>query len=103
MHRASDKAAETRTIVERISKRNNNEPVEATDLAKELRISKDRAYARIRQAETAKVIQRVNRPEKSNLELSLPTPQPRFIPDPEQFFQKLSELGDKVRFSCAET
>lgn len=98
LHSARDKATETRTIVERISKRKNSQPVDAMELAKELGISKDSAYERMRRAETAGTIKRVNKPEKGNRKLFLPTPRPRFIPDPEELFQKIPELGNESKF-----
>jgi hypothetical protein len=102
LHSARDKATETRTIVERISKRKNSQPVDAMELAKELGISKDSAYERMRRAEIAGTIERVNKPEKGNRKLFLPTPRPRFIPDPEELFQKIPELGNEAKF-CPST
>jgi hypothetical protein len=98
LHSTKDKATETRTIVERISKRKDYQAVDAMELAKELGISKDRAYERIRQAETAGTIRRANAPEKGNRKLFLPTSRPRFIPDPKELFQRLPELGNKAKF-----
>ena len=70
----------------------------STGFPKELGISKDKAYRRLRDALDAGVIYRSNRPGKGNTKLYRATRWPAFIPDPESLFQKLPELKDKVRF-----
>jgi len=94
-----DKAAgeTTRRLVEEIVARDSR-PVDVRDIMSALKISKDQAYAKLRYATRAGVIQRANKPAKSNHKLFLPAPRPRFIPDPEKLFRKLNGLGDKVRF-----
>jgi hypothetical protein len=72
--------------------------VEAKDIMKELKISKDKAYAKLRYAKSAGVIRQANEPQKSNRKVYLPNPLPRFVPDPKKLFQKLKNIGDEVRF-----
>jgi len=85
-------------LIERISESKENQPVSATELAKELKVSKDHAYARLRRAQLAGAVVRFNKPEKGNLKLFMPAPRPRFLPDPEAVFQQIRELGPEVRF-----
>ena len=87
----------TRKLVEKIVARKSR-PVDVKDIMKELKVSKDQAYSKLRYAERAGVILRANKPEKSNHKLFLPAPRPRFVPDPEKLFRKLKGLVDKVRF-----
>ena len=98
LHRKAGSAFETRLAVERACTDNNGKPVQAENLATELEISLDRAYARLREAETAGVVRRANSPEKGNRKLYIATPPPRFIPDPEQIFQKVEGAGEKIEF-----
>jgi hypothetical protein len=44
------------------------------------------------------VIRRANKSEKTNRKLFLPTPRPRFVPDPAELFKELKALKDTVRF-----
>ena len=87
----------TRQLVETISVAKGR-PVHAEDLAHKLRISMDQAYRKLRYAERAGAIRQANKPEKTNRKVYLPTPQPRFVPDPEQLFRQLKGVGEKVRF-----
>lgn len=98
LHRVDGPAFETREAVRRISHRNNGAPIRAQALSKELNISLDRAYEKIRAAVDAGTIRQVNKPERGNLKLYLHVNRPRFIPDPEELFQELEGLGTKVRF-----
>ena len=82
----------------RLLLRSSGNPVRAEDLARELEISLDRAYTRLREAEKAGVIRRANPPEKDNRKLYLAAPRPRFIPDPEKLFKEVTGAGNKVRF-----
>jgi hypothetical protein len=52
----------------------------------------------LRQAMAAGAIRQANKPERNNRKVYMPTQRPRFVPDPEKLFQKLEELGPKVRF-----
>ena len=88
---------EVRQVVKDISDSNGGAPVQAEDLAKVLGISFDRAYKRLREGVKAGVIRQVNAPEKNNRKFYLPSPQPRFIPDPEVLFQTLDGVEDEVR------
>jgi predicted transcriptional regulator len=87
----------TRRLVEEIIARKGR-PVDVKDLVKALKISKDKAYSKLRYAEQAGVIRRANKPEKGNRKLYRPAPRPRFVPDPKKLFRKLKDLGEKVRF-----
>jgi hypothetical protein len=69
-------------------------PVQAKDLVRYLRISLDQAYSKLSCAARVGVIRRVNKPEKGNRKLFLPTPRPRFVPDPEELFKELEDLND---------
>lgn len=89
----------TRRVVEEIAAKEKR-AVDAKDVARKLKISKDAAYNKLRYAEKAGSIRRANRPERSNRKLYLPAPRPRFVPDPERLLRKLKDkaIGDKVRF-----
>jgi hypothetical protein len=89
-------AEATRRSVERISVA-TGKPVEARELARELKISKDKAYSKLRYAEQAGVIRIANKPEKSNRKTFLALPAPHFVPDSNLMFHKLG-LKDAVRF-----
>lgn len=91
-------ALETRQAVKTLSGSRGGKPVQAADLAKELGVSLDRAYKLLREAEEAGTITRANEPERDNRKFYLPSPRPRFIPDPEQLFQGLDGVKDRVRF-----
>lgn len=98
LHRKEGSALETRRAIERASAKRDGKPVQAEDLARELEISLDRAYTRLREAENAGVIRRANPPEKDNRKFYLAAPRPRFIPDPENLFKEVTGAGDEVRF-----
>lgn len=87
----------TRRIVDEIATRKKR-PVDANDIAKKLQISMDQAYGKLRYAAKTGVIHQSNKPQKSNRKAYLPTPQPRFVPDPEKLFQELSEVKGPLRF-----
>ena len=92
LHRDEGPAADTRQIVARIYASKGGKPVSATDLVKELHpLSRDRAYDMLRDAEDAGTIVRANEPEKNNSKFFLPSPRPRFVPDPEQLHAVLSD------------
>lgn len=86
----------TRDDVARLSSKKNR-PIGVSDLSRDLRISKDQAYGRLRRAELAKSIVRANKPEKGNRKLFLAASAPRFVPDPEKLFQEL-RIRRPVRF-----
>jgi len=92
----------TRRLVDEISAEKKR-PVEAKDIAHKLGISKDKAYAKLRYAVQAGVIQQANKPQKDNRKAYLSMPRPRFVPDPEKLFQKLKGLKGPVRFVHAST
>jgi hypothetical protein len=97
LHRNEGSAFETRQAVESISSRHGR-PAQARDLARELNVSTDTAYRRLREAEEAGTIRRVNPSEKSNRKFFLAAPRMRFIPDPEKLFQQLKQIPSPVRF-----
>src|SRR5205085_4920882 len=80
LHLAQGAGEATRRLVEEMVASKKN-PVEAKDVAKKLKISMAQAYAKLRRAESAGVIQRANKPGPANRKLFLPTPRPRFVPD----------------------
>jgi hypothetical protein len=87
----------TRRLVEEIAAKEKR-AVDAKDVARKLKISKDAAYNKLRYAEKAGAVLRANKPEKSNHKLYMPAPRPHFVPDPKKLFRKLKGVGDKVRF-----
>jgi hypothetical protein len=98
LHRQEGSALEVRQAVKEISAAKNGEGVRAEDLAERLGISRQSAYARLREAAQAGTVQRANAPEKGNPKYFLPTLRPRFLPDPEELFQTLKCAKDGVRF-----
>jgi hypothetical protein len=98
LHRGSTDASFTRAIVEQITKGKGGQPVEARELANELSISKDKAYALLRDATMEGVIVRVNKPERGNRKLYLPSVVPRFLPHPGKIFREIPEVGDVADF-----
>lgn len=97
LHLAKGAAEATRRFVEELSVEKGR-PIQAKDLARKLNISMDKAHSQLRYAAQVGVIRRANKPEKGNRKLFLPTPRPRFVPDPEQLFKELKDLKDTVRF-----
>jgi hypothetical protein len=89
LHLRKGVSESTRELVERLCTQ-KGKPIGAKHLARELRVPMDRAYRMLRSAEGAGVVIRANEPEKRNRKLFLATPPPRFIPDPERIFRKLS-------------
>jgi hypothetical protein len=65
---------------------------------RELKISKDKAYSKLRYAAKAGVIRQVNEPQRSNRKLYLSNPRPRFVPEPRELFRELKDLDETVRF-----
>lgn len=72
-------------------------PIGVKDLARDLGISKDQAYTKLRRAAAAKTITVANKREKGNRKLYVPALTRRFVPDPEKLFQELALKGP-VRF-----
>ena len=98
LHRGTDETDQTRAVVERLAVRNKKKSVSWRDLARELGISKDKAYRMLREAREAGAIYQCNKPEKGNSKRYRATEWPAFIPDPETLFQRLPELGEVLRF-----
>jgi hypothetical protein len=65
---------------------------------KELSISENVAYARMRQAAQQGTILRANPNRKNNPKVYSPAPRPAFLPNPEEFFRGTPEAGDYVNF-----
>ena len=97
LHHGSDPDLETRAAVDRLSKRGSRS-VSATELGKELGISRHQAYMKLRRALETGLIYRANKPERSNRKYFLPSARPRFLPKPEDLFQRLPELGKEMKF-----
>ncbi len=89
---------ETRRAVGNLAS-SQNSPVEANDLAAALGISKDEAYSRLRAAEEAGAIRRANKSEKNNRKLYFPHSSMGLIPDPDEVFRKVPEIGERVKFT----
>lgn len=89
-------AEATRRAVEKISIA-TGKPVEAKEVARELRISKDKAYSKLRYAVQADVLRIANKPERSNRKTYVALPAPHFVPDPKRLFRKL-RLKEEVSF-----
>ena len=75
-----------------------NRKRQVADLVNEWSTSEGRAYARLREAVEAGVIRRSNKQKKGNKKLFRPVPQPRFLPDPEEFYRQTPQVGDRVNF-----
>jgi hypothetical protein len=86
----------TREDIERLFA-TKKRPVGVKDLVRDLGISRDQAYARLRRAAAAKTITVANKREKGNRKLYVPAPLPRFVPDPQKLFHEL-KLKGPVRF-----
>lgn len=97
LHRGTEETDQTRVLVERLAARSKTKSVNCSELAKELGISKDKAYRMLRAAREAEAIYQCNKPEKGNPRRYRPTKWPAFIPDPESLFQQLPELGKALR------
>jgi hypothetical protein len=90
---------QTQQAVRRISSQNNGDPVSASDLAKELNVSPDKAYRMLRDATSSGTIVRANNSTQTNLKLYLPSTKRAFLPDPEELFKKLRDsLPERVSF-----
>ena len=99
LDKVSEQEFLTQRHVQRISARNDGQPVSATDLAQEMNISSDRAYSLLRSAMDAGTISRANQPARTNLKLYLPATGGSFLPDPEVLFHKLGDSSsERVRF-----
>lgn len=93
-----DHSLEIRQALERIVAAHHGKAVGARELAKELNISKERAYAQLRKATEKGLIRRANRPEKTNRKLFLPAALVRFIPAPEDVFKKAKGIQEPIKF-----
>ena len=98
LDRDGDEHLKTRMAVQEISDANEGAPVTAEQLAERMSVAMDRAYKLIRDAADAELIQRANEPEKGNLKTYLPAPRPRFIPDPVEILEEISEITAPVEF-----
>lgn len=84
LHRGDDECAATRKAVKEIASGQDGAGVDAEQLAEYLRISRDKAYARLRIALESKAVERANDPEKNNKKLYVPSQFPKFVPDPKE-------------------
>ena len=99
LDKVSEQEFQTQQNVQRISARNDGQPVSATDLAQEMNISSDRAYSLLRSAMDAGTISRANQPARTNLKLYLPATGGSFLPDSEVLFHKLGDSSsERVKF-----
>jgi hypothetical protein len=90
IHKSEGQVAETRKIVEQITRSKNGAPVGRKDLVAELGISRDQAFRMLSNAREAGAIYQANKKEQDNSKLYLPTPRPRFVPDPAELFEMLT-------------
>jgi hypothetical protein len=97
LHLNRGSGEDTRRLVDDISARKKR-PVDAKDVSRKLRIPMDKAYAKLRYAANVGVIRQANKPQRNNRKAYLPTPRPRFVPDPENLFQELKILEGSIRF-----
>ncbi len=95
---ADDEDRELHGVLKTISKRKEGAGVEASELAKELSISQDRAYARLRDAFERGTVRRSNEPERGNRKLFLPAAPIRMLPDPAEVFEKIGSDADVATF-----
>lgn len=98
LHRGADDTMNTRQTIEKLAKGKKGIAVGAGELASELGISIHKAYAKIRNAADCGAIFQANAPERANKKLFLPSPQPRFIPSPEEVLAKIPAVGEYTRF-----
>jgi hypothetical protein len=99
LDQASEQEFLTQQYVQRISDRKDGQPVSATDLARELNISPDKAYSMLRSAADVGTISRANEPTRTNLKLYLPATRGSFLPDPEVLFYRLRDSSsERVKF-----
>lgn len=98
LHRGDDQALKTRATVAAIASRQHGRPVSVVQLANELSISKNQAYARLRYAVDRQTIRRANAPKKGNKKVYLPTSMPSFLPHPNKVFEETPAVGDWFRF-----
>jgi len=77
------------TALSTISARKKGGGADASELAKELGISRDRAYAKLQEALKRGSIRRSNETTLRNLKLYLPAARTGMLPDPRTVFQKL--------------
>jgi DNA-binding transcriptional ArsR family regulator len=98
LHRTADKNLPTRLAVEEISKAKNGAGVSASELARHMKISEDRAYARLRSAGEAGIVERANEAQRGNLKLYRTVDLPRIVPDPQTLFSQIDEIPGPVEF-----
>ncbi len=92
-------ARRTARTIAAMSERKRGAAVGATELAREMDISMDRAYAMLRRAAIAGLIRRANRPARANLKTYLPSEKSQFLPEPERVYRTLAGLPNKVKFA----
>jgi DNA primase len=95
---SDDEDRQLQEAMDRIWKRTKRNGVEASELARELRISEGKAYSRLREAAASGAIRRVNEPAKGNKKLYLPTAPAQMLPEPAAVFTALSHGPSAVRF-----
>ena len=94
-----EKNMELRECISRISSNKGDRPVSAQEIASELGVPLHEAYERIRRAAKQKLIRRVNRPQRGNRKLFLPTEEGiPFLPNPKHVFRKIAPAGQTVKF-----
>jgi hypothetical protein len=91
-----EECIKTAKTVESIASTQNDEPVDANQLAKYLEISYDKASAKLRSAVEAGTIEQANTPERNNSKRYRPAKTSRFIPDPKEVASELINLKKPI-------
>jgi hypothetical protein len=97
LNKASDEEIETKRWVQALVNEKRR-GIQASDLSKAQSLSEHLAYARLRTAAEAGVIQRSNPSEKGNRKLYLPAVSQSFLPDPANVFNQIAKPGKRVAF-----
>jgi hypothetical protein len=98
LRKADYEDIEIRNHVERIVEMQKGQGVGAMEISRELGISLDRVYGRLRKSIRAGTIVQANRPAKSNVKLYVPA-QPRpFLPEPRELLEQVKGLPRRVKF-----
>jgi len=97
LNKATDEEIETKRSVQSLAAEKGR-GIQASDLARAQSVPEHLAYARLRAAAEAGIIQRSNPSEKGNRKLYLPAASLGFLPDPATVFNQIAKLEQKVSF-----
>jgi hypothetical protein len=100
LYRADDECMATVEAINEIAATQNDQAGDANQLATKLKISYDKACARLRAAVDAGAIVRANDPEKNNGKRYRPAKRPRFVPSPKEVLEKVRPTNKPtIRFT----